>query len=74
MGTNISLLENLTTPNGGSTFRLSAASEMFEQWDFDHYVDTEINLFRLEKNSLTLCLIVILLFIEWWLRRRLGMV
>ena len=72
--TNISLLENLTTPNGGSTFRLSAASEMFELWDFDHYVDTEINLFRLEKNSLTLCLIVILLFIEWWLRRRLGMV
>ncbi|MEE3235576.1 MAG: vWA domain-containing protein [Candidatus Latescibacterota bacterium] len=72
--TNLPLLEGLAEASGGSVYSISAAADLFKHWDFGHNVVSEINVFRLNRSSVILSIMVIFLATEWWLRRRLGMV
>ncbi len=71
---NIPLLESIAEITGGSVVPLSKASNLFQYLDFVHDVIPEIYVFRPSVNSMALFLIVTLLVIEWWIRRRVGMV
>ena len=71
---NLSLLQGLAETSGGSVFPLSAAEDLFKQWDFVHNVVTEKTEFQFSGSSMTLFLILMFLVVEWWIRRRLGMV
>ena len=72
--TNLPLLEGLAEASGGSVYSISAAEDLFKHWDFGHNVVSEINVFRLNRSSVILSIMVIFLATEWWIRRRLGMV
>jgi hypothetical protein len=72
--TNLSLLQGLAETSGGSVLPLSAAEDLFKQWDFAHNVASETIELRLGGSSVTLSLILMFLVVEWWIRRRLGMV
>ena len=71
---NIPLLESLGEVTAGSVVPLSRASDLFKYLNFVNDVIPETYIFRLGVSSMALFLIVTLLVIEWWIRRRVGMV